>query len=294
MTTLQELLDGGGTIIADGGMGTLLVEMGLQGGETPELWNVERANEIRSIHAGYIDAGAQIILTNTFGGSLTRLARSGLGERTAELNRAGARLARQEADSAPRPVVVGGSMGPVGELLEPLGKLTYDDAKAAFKEQARGLIDGGVDVLWVETMSDLNEVRAAVEGIREIDPNFPVVTTMTFDTNGRTIMGVKPEKAAQALAELGVIALGGNCGNGPDEIEGVIQKMRAENPDAVLVAKANAGLPQIVGGKAVYNATPEDMGAYALRVKAQGARIIGACCGSRPAHIQAIAEALKA
>jgi 5-methyltetrahydrofolate--homocysteine methyltransferase len=294
MTTLQALLDSGGTIVADGGMGSLLVAMGMQGGDTPELWNVEHPDKIRQIHADYIQAGAQIVLTNSFGGSQARLTHSDLGERTVELNQAAAQLARQEADAVSHPVVVGGSMGPSGDLLQPLGKLSYDDAKASFAKQAEGLIAGGVDVLWVETMSDLNEVTAAIEGIRSVNADFPVVTTMTFDTKGRTIMGVKPEKAVQALGDLGVIALGGNCGNGPDEIEDVVIKMREQNADAVLIAKANAGLPEVVDGKAVYNATPEDMAAYALRVQAQGARIIGACCGSTAAHIKAIADAVNA
>jgi methionine synthase I (cobalamin-dependent) len=293
MTTLQALLDSGRTIVADGGMGSLLVAMGMQGGDAPELWNVEYPDLIRKIHADYIQAGSQIVLTNSFGGSLARLTHSNLGERTVELNQAAAQLARLEADAAPHPVVVGGSMGPSGDLLQPLGKLSYDDAKASFAEQAEGLIAGGVDVLWIETMSDLNEVKAAVEGIRSVNADFPIVATMTFDTKGRTIMGVKPEKAVQTLGDLGVIALGGNCGNGPDEIEDVMVKMREQNADAVLIAKANAGLPEVVDGKAVYNATPAEMADYALRVQAQGARIIGACCGSTAAHIKAIAEAVN-
>lgn len=293
MTTLQELIDSNQTIVADGGMGTTLVAMGLQAGDSPELWNVDHPDRISQLHADYIAAGAQIILTNTFGGSQPRLARHGLGERTVELNRAAAQLARQAADAVDHPVVVGGSIGPAGELLEPLGTLSYDDAKAGFAAQAKGLIEGGVDVLWVETMSDLNEVNAAVEGIREVDADFPIVATMTFDTNGRTIMGVKPEQAQQELADLGAIAFGGNCGNGPEEIVDVISKMHGQNPDTVLIAKANAGLPEVVDGKATYNATPDDMAAYAKKVQAEGARIIGACCGSKPAHIQAIAEALK-
>jgi len=149
-----------------------------------------------------------------------------------------------------------------------------------------------VDVLWIETMSDLNEVRAAVEGCRQAAPGVPYVTTMTFDTNGRTMMGVTPEQAVAGLAQLGPLALGGNCGNGPDELEAVLHKMRAANPQAVLVAKANAGLPRMVSGAAVYDATPEVMADFALRLQAAGATIIGACCGSTPEHIRAIAARL--
>lgn len=290
-TTLQDLLASGQTIVADGGMGTLLFARGLARGSAPELWNVERPDDIRAVHRDYVAAGAQIVLTNSFGGSRFRLELHGLAERAAELNQAAARLARAEADAAARPVVVGGSMGPTGQLLSPYGTLEFDEAVNAFCEQAGALIAGGVDVLWIETMSDLEEVRAAVEGCRCAAPGFPIVTTLTFDTNGRTMMGVTPERALETLSEFGVLALGGNCGNGPDEIEGVIAKMHAANPNAVLVAKANAGLPHMEGDRAVYDATPEVMAAYARRVRERGARIIGACCGSTPDHIRAIAAA---
>ncbi len=164
-----------------------------------------------------------------------------------ELNRAAAALARAEADAAPGPVVVGGSMGPTGEMLEPYGELSFDDASAAFEAQAAALVAGGVDVLWIETMADLEEVRAAAEGAHRAAPDTPVVMTMTFDTPGRTMIGVSPEKAITALREHGVIALGANCGNGPAEIEGVIEQMRAVDATVPLVAKANAGLPHMKG-----------------------------------------------
>jgi len=291
-TTLQNLLAAGKPVIADGAMGTMLFSLGLEQGQAPELWNVEQPDKVRSVYRGYIEAGAQIILTNSFGGSRPRLALHGLGDRAAELCRAAAMLARQEADAAARPVVVAGSIGPTGQMLEPYGLLSAADATAAFAEQARALVEGGVDVLWIETMSDLNEVRAAVEGCRQAAPGVPYVTTMTFDTNGRTMMGVTPEQAVAGLAQLGPLALGGNCGNGPDELEAVLHKMRAANPQAVLVAKANAGLPRMVSGAAVYDATPEVMADFALRLQAAGATIIGACCGSTPEHIRAIAARL--
>jgi 5-methyltetrahydrofolate--homocysteine methyltransferase len=216
-----------------------------------------------------------------------------LADRAAEINQAGTRLARSEADAAPHPVVVGGSMGPTGQLLAPLGSLDFEDARDAFEQQARALAAGGVDVLWIETMSDLEEVRAAVEGCRRAAPDVPLVSTMTFDTKGRTMMGVTPEKALESLSSLGVLALGGNCGNGPVEIEGVITRMHTANPQTILVAKANAGLPRMVNDVAVYDATPSVMADYARRVRDQGARIIGACCGSTPDHIRAIAAALR-
>ncbi len=293
MTTLQELLNTGETIVADGGMGSLLIARGLTSGTAPELWNIEKPEVIRQIHADYIQAGAQIILTNSFGGTRLRLDMHGLGERTEELNQAAARLARQEADSAPHPVVVGGSISQTGQFLEPLGTLKFEDAVAVYAEQARALIAGGVDVLWIETMADLQEVKAAVAGCREAQVDFPIVTTMTFDSNGRTMMGITPEQAINTLADMNVVALGGNCGNGPEEIIEVINKMRATNPDVILIAKANAGKPKMVDGAVTYDATPEDMGVYAQHVLDKGARIIGSCCGSTPAHVKAIAQALK-
>ncbi len=291
-TTLQALLDSGRPIIADGAMGTMLFALGLEQGASPELWNVEHPEKVRSVHRSYIQAGAQIVLTNTFGGNRLRLALHDLADRAAELNQAAAQLARIEADAAPHPVVVAGSMGPTGGVLQPYGELAFDEAAAAFEEQARALVEGGVDVLWIETMSDLEEVRAAVEGARRAAPDFPLVTTMTFDTHGRTMMGVTPEQAVAALSAFDVLALGGNCGNGPDEIEAVITKMHAASPQTVLVAKANAGIPRLEGGVPVYDATPEAMAGYAQKLRDEGARIIGACCGSTPEHIRAIARVL--
>ena len=213
-TSFDALLADGQPIVADGGMGTMLFAQGLERGDSPERWNVERPDAIRAVQRAYIEAGAQIILTNTFGGNRYRL-HEDLRERATELNRAAAELARAEADAAAYPVLVAGDIGPTGRLLEPLGDLAFEDAVAAFKEQALGLVEGGVDVLWIETMSDLEEVRAAVEACREVAPALPVIATMTFDTKGRTMMGVTPEKALATLSELDVMALGANCGNGP-------------------------------------------------------------------------------
>lgn len=287
-----ELLATNAHVVADGGMGTMLFASGLQRGASPELLNVEQPGIVRRIHAGYIEAGAQIILTNTFGGSRLRLAGHKLADRAAELNQAAAAVALEAASAADHPVVVAGSIGPSGALLEPYGDLAFDDAVAAFAEQAGALARGGVDVLWIETMADLEEVRAAVEACRNAAPDLPIVATMTFDTGGRTMMGVTPERALTTLKGLGATAIGANCGKGPEEIEGVIAQMHAADPTAVLVAKANAGIPHMVNGEAVYDATPAVMGVYADHVRELGARIIGACCGSTPAHVRAIADAL--
>ncbi len=292
-TTLQALLDAGGTVIADGAMGSLLFSMGLERGTSPELWNVEQPDKVASAHRAYLQAGTQVILTNTFGGTRPRLGTHGLGDRAVELNRAAARIALAEVEAAPHLAAVAGDIGPTGLMLEPLGDLTFDDAAAAFEEQARALVEGGISALWIETMSDLEEVRAAVEGCRRAAPDLPLIATLTFDTKGRTMMGVTPEKALKTLSEYDLVALGANCGNGPDELEAAITKMHAAGAVLPLVAKANAGVPRMQDGETIYDATPADMAGYAVRVRDQGARIIGACCGSTPAHIRAIAEALK-
>lgn len=286
-----KLLNRGGPILADGSMGTMLMSLGLLFGDPPETWNVdtEKSQRVRSVHRGYLDAGSDLILTNSFGGTRFRLKLHNLQDQVFELNRAAAALARLEAGET---AVVAGSMGPTGELFEPMGHLTYTAAMDGFTAQAEGLAAGGADVLWIETMSDLQEVRAAVEGAQRGAPGLPVVATMTFDTRGFTMMGVSPGDAVNALAGLGLAAAGGNCGNGPAEIEGVIHGMYTTRTDLPLIAKSNAGMPRMVDGDAVYDGTPEIMAEYARRVRALGATIIGACCGSTPAHIRAMAEAL--
>ncbi|MCB8981653.1 MAG: betaine--homocysteine S-methyltransferase [Ardenticatenaceae bacterium] len=291
MNKLEQMLAANDYLVADGGMGTMLMAAGLEQGDPPEMWNVLHPDRIRAVHRGYIEAGAQIVLTNSFGGTRFRLKLHNLQDRVFELNKAAAELARAEADAADHPVAVGGSLGPTGEIMEPVGALNYDDAVAGFAEQAAGLAAGGVDVLWVETMSDISEVRAAVEGCRQAT-DLPIVATMTFDTNGRTMMGVTPAQAYAELSAMNLAALGGNCGNGPAEIEGVIQAMYATNQVYPFVAKSNAGIPEYVHGHLHYNGTPEVMAEYAIKVRNYGARIIGACCGSSPAHIAAMAEAL--
>jgi 5-methyltetrahydrofolate--homocysteine methyltransferase len=298
MSTLSDLLSQPAPILLDGAMGTMLMSAGLNPGDSPELWNVERPYDVARVHRLYIQAGSQLILTNSFGGSRVRLERNGLAGRAFELNRAAAELASQEAVQADHAVLVAGSMGPTGELLQPYGPLTLEQAENAFAEQAAGLIAGGADLLWIETMSDLNEVQAAIAGARraiaEAGREIPIVATMTFDARGRTMMGVRPEQAVQALAALDLLAVGANCGTGPAEVALVIDKMKAAAPEAVLVVKANAGLPRQHGGQVVYDGTPEVMAQYALDMRTRGAKLIGACCGSTPEHIQAMAEALAA
>ncbi len=292
-TNLRDLLSSDHPVLADGAMGTMLFDLGLEQGDSPERWNLEYPDRVRRVHQDYIEAGAQIILTNSFGANRILLQQHGLSGQAEQINLTAAQLARAEADAAPVPVAVGGSIGPTGAMMEPLGELTYKAAKAVFEQQARGLAEGGVDAFWIETMYDLEEVRAAVDGCKSAAPELPIVATMTFDTNGHTMMGVAPEAAVEALTELGVISLGGNCGNGPEEIHNVLRKMNRSQSDLVLTAKSNAGVPHLVDGAPAYDATPEDMAEYALQAVEEGAKIIGGCCGSTPAHIRAMAEALQ-
>jgi len=292
MGAWEKLLSQPGLILADGGMGTMLMELGLQFGASPELWNVEHPDHVRQVHQGYLQAGSRIILTNTFGCNRLRLGLHNLQDRVVEFNRAAARLVREELDAGGGRGVVAGDIGPSGGILAPLGELEPAEATAAFAEQAGGLIEGGVDVVWIETLSSLEEMHAAVDGVRRASADIPIVATMTFDTRGRTMMGVTPEQAVRELAGWGVSALGANCGNGPDEILAVIGKMKAAAPEATLVAKANAGVPRLEKGRAVYGAGPAEMAAYATAVADAGARIIGACCGSTPRHLDAMAAAL--
>ena len=292
MNALKKLLATQDYVLADGATGTTLMGFGLTQGDPPEEWNLKHPDRIRLMHRNFIEAGSQIVLTNTFGGTRFRLKLHNLQDRVHELNVAAARLARAEADAAGKLVAVGGSIGPSGEILIPLGELDFEDAKAGFAEQAAALAEGGVDALWIETMSDLNEVRAAAEGARSAS-DLPLVITMTFDTNGHTMMGVSPVQALQAIKDYEPAALGGNCGNGPGEIEGVIQAMYAVGLDIPLVAKSNAGMPVLKDGHAHYAATPEEMGEYAIRVRNFGATIIGGCCGNSVHHIRAMSEALE-
>jgi len=299
MNRWQNLIERPGVIIADGAMGTMLQQAGLNPGDPPMLWNIDQPGRVRAVHRAYLEAGARILLTNTFNGNRFRLAGHGLEVRGDELNRAGAQILRAEiedylrkaAPGTPQPVVAG-DIGPTGEIMAPLGKLSFNDAADGFARQAGSLIAGGADVIWIETMADMEEVRAAMEGTRRASADIPVIVTMTFDTHGRTMMGVKPEIAATKLIEWGVSALGGNCGNGPDEMLAAIGKMHAAAPAAILVAKSNAGMPEFVDGATVYRASPDLMAQSAIQLRDVGARIIGGCCGTTPEHIAAMARAV--
>ena len=288
MDRLAELIARVGTVLGDGAMGTMLQLAGLTDG-APERWNVERPEVVLAIHRAYVEAGSDFISTNTFGGTRNRLQLDGLADRLAELNEAGARLAREAAGER----LVAGSMGPTGELMEPLGLLTPDGALESFAEQARALKAGGADFALIETMSALEEVQAAVEGARSA--GLPVAVTMSFDTNFHTMMGVKPARALATLAGWGVSVIGANCGNGPAEIERVMTEMAQGKPQGVfLMAKSNAGMPRWKDDRITYGGTPDVMADYARAVARLGVRVIGGCCGSTPEHVAAMRRALDA
>ena len=291
MNALQSLLASEKPILLDGAMGTMLMEAGLESGDPPEEWNVLHPDRVRRVHRAYIEAGSQIILTNSFGGTAPRLAMHRLEDRVMELNRAAAELARTEADDVERIVLVAGSMGPTGQMLQPVGEMTFQEARQAFADQAAGLAAGGIDLFWIETMSAVKEVKAAVAGIRAVS-ELPISATMSFDTHGHTMMGISPVQAVEQLTALDLDLVGANCGTGSDELIETVQTMRKANPSVPLVAKANAGVPQVVDGDVVYNGTPALMAEYAVEVYRKGARLIGGCCGNTPEHIQAMADAL--
>ena len=289
-TTLAGLA-AAGPVVLDGGMGTLLQDRGLDDGGSGELWNVDRPEVVREAHAAYAAAGARVITTNTFGGNRPRLEMHGLGRRVHELNEAAARLARDVADE--HDALVAGGLGPTGELMAPLGALDAEATRAIFAEQLAGLRDGGIDLVLIETMSDLAEVEAAVSAAREVVPDLPVVATLSFDTNLRSMMGVRPAEAVTALAAAGVDAVGANCGRGPAEMEQIAAQLAEARPEGLLlVAQSNAGLPQVVGDHFEYDATPADMATHAERLRDLGIDLIGACCGSTPEHLRAISAAL--
>lgn len=285
---ISDLLAEKGRLVADGGMGTSLFELGLQAGSSPELWNVEHPERVAKVHRGFVDAGSDVILTNTFGGTRARLDLDGLGDRVEELNAAAVAVAGDVASSSGRRVVVAGSVGPTGQLFDPMGPLTHDSAVDMFASQISSLASAGAEVIWIETLSSTEELAAAVEAASA--SGLPIVTTMSFDTHGSTMMGVPPAGLAQwwENAPGTATAIGANCGIGPADIVVAVAETQAADPEAVVVAKGNCGVPQVIDGTLWYPTSTDDMYAYAELALDAGARIIGACCGSVPEHIAQI------
>jgi 5-methyltetrahydrofolate--homocysteine methyltransferase len=285
-TTLSDLLVSKRVLLADGATGTNYFKAGLLSGEPPEFWTVERPEEVTQLHQRFVDAGADIILTNTFGCNPHRLKLHGAQHRAYELAKRAAELARGVADAAQRPIVVAGSVGPTGELFEPMGALTRQAALASFTTQLEGLRDGGTDVAWIETMSAPEEANVAAEAA--ISVGLPYVVTYSFDTAGRTMMGLRPSAAAATVASRAVppVAIGANCGVGaPDILVSLTQMRDAPFP---LITKGNCGVPHFEGTEAVYSGTPQMMANYARVAIDGGARIIGGCCGTTPEHVAAM------
>ncbi|UAB90480.1 betaine--homocysteine S-methyltransferase [Ruegeria sp. SCSIO 43209] len=289
---LSNLLETVDVILADGATGTNLFNMGLQSGDAPELWNVDAPDKIRALYQGSVDAGSDLFLTNTFGGTAARLKLHDAQNRVAELNRIGAELGREVADKAGRPIIVAGSVGPTGEIMEPVGSLSHAEAVEMFHEQAAALKTGGADVLWLETISAPEEFRAAAEAFALAD--MPWCGTMSFDTAGRTMMGVTSSDLAMIVETLPnpPVAFGANCGTGASDILRTVLGFAAQGNERPLISKGNAGIPKYVDGHIHYDGTPELMGQYAAMARDAGATIIGGCCGTMPAHLRKMREAL--
>ena len=280
-------------LMADGATGTNLFNMGLSSGEPPELWNVDQPDNIRALHRGAVEAGSDLFLTNTFGGNAARLKLHNAQGRVRELNRIAAELGREIADAAGRPVVVAGSVGPTGEIFEPMGSLTHAIAVEIFHEQAEGLKEGGADVLWVETISAPEEFRAAAEAAARA--GMPWCGTMSFDTAGRTMMGVTSATLAELVEKLPnpPIAFGANCGVGASDLMRTVLGFASTGTTRPIIAKGNAGIPKYHDGHIHYDGTPELMAEYAVLARDAGARIIGGCCGTMPEHLRAMRQALE-
>lgn len=278
-------------VLADGATGTSLFAMGLEAGEAPELWNTAEPKRITALYQGAVDAGSDVFLTNSFGGNAARLKLHDAQSRVGELNRVAAELGREVADRSERQVFVAGSVGPTGELIEPIGSFAQSLAVEMFHEQAEALKAGGADVLWVETISAQEEFEAATEAFALAD--MPWCGTMSFDTAGRTMMGITPSAMSAKVAQMShaPLAYGANCGTGAADLVRTVQGFtKSQTP---LIAKGNAGIPKYVDGHIHYDGTPELMAEYAVIAYHSGAKIIGGCCGTKPEHLRLMRAALE-
>ncbi|MDU9006821.1 betaine--homocysteine S-methyltransferase [Sedimentitalea todarodis] len=290
--SLQSMLNSHDVLLADGATGTNLFNMGLMSGEAPELWNVDEPRKIIALYKGAVDAGSDLFLTNTFGGTSARLKLHNAQNRVRELSRVGAELGREVADTAGRPVIVAGSVGPTGEIMEPVGTLSHALAVEMFHEQADGLKEGGADVLWLETISAPEEYRAAAEAFALA--GMPWCGTMSFDTAGRTMMGMTSADMVAMVdgLENAPLGFGANCGTGASDLLRTVLGFASQGTERPVIAKGNAGIPKYVDGHIHYDGTPELMGDYAVMARDCGAKIIGGCCGTMPDHLRHMRDAL--
>ena len=279
--------------MADGATGTNLFNMGLSSGEPPELWNIDKPDNIRALYRGAVESGSDLFLTNTFGGNASRLKLHNAQGRVRELNRVGVALGREIADAAGRLVVVAGSIGPTGDIFEPMGTMTHALAMENFHEQIEGMKEGGVDVIWIETISAPEEYKAAAEACRRANVSW--CGTMSFDTAGRTMMGVTSSAMAEMVEKLPnpPIAFGANCGVGASDLMRTILGFALTGTKRPLIAKGNAGIPKYQNGHIHYDGTPELMGQYAVLARDAGVKIIGGCCGTMPEHLKAMRRTLE-
>ena len=290
---LSDLLASRDWLLADGATGTTLFNMGLSSGDAPEMWNVDHPDRVTALYQGSVDAGCDLFLTNTFGGNASRLKLHNAEDRVHELNRVAAEIGREVADKAGHKVVVAGSIGPTGEIMEPMGALTYARAVEMFHEQAEGLKAGGADVLWVETISAAEEYKAAGEAASLA--GMPWCGTMSFDTAGRTMMGITSADMAAMVEKMKhpPLAFGANCGVGASDLLRTVLGFAAHGSERPIIAKGNAGIPKYVDGHIHYDGTPDLMADYAALARDCGAKIIGGCCGTTSEHLRRMREALE-
>ena len=293
MNKFLERLNGGEILVADGATGSNLQKMGLKAGRPPEDLIIDDPDTILKLASSFVQAGSDIILTCTFGGTRIRMKDSKYQNRAPEVNLRAVELARKAA-SAREGVLVAGSLGPVGALIKPYGPLEAEEVKATFAEQARALAEGGVDLLLIETMFSLEEATAAFKGARSVS-DLPIVVSFSYDRGTRTMMGVRPKDVIKKYSELGAILVGANCGTTLENMEAVVKEYAASVPNFPLWVKPNAGVPRmdIETEQGVYDVSPEDMGTYAKKYVELGARVVGGCCGNTPEHVAAIAQAVK-
>ncbi|MEP5152911.1 betaine--homocysteine S-methyltransferase [Planktotalea sp.] len=280
-------------ILADGATGTNLFNMGLMSGDAPELWNEQHPEKIKTLYQSAVDAGSDLFLTNSFGGNASRLKLHDAQDRAHDLSRMAAEIGREVADASGRDIIVAGSVGPTGDIMEPVGTLSHADAVEIFHEQAEGLKAGGADVLWLETISAPEEYAAAAEAFARVD--LPWVGTMSFDTAGRTMMGMTSAGMVQMVDGLDNAprAFGANCGTGASDLLRTVLGFAAQGSATPIIAKGNAGIPKYVDGHIHYDGTPELMGEYARLARNCGAKIIGGCCGTMPDHLSAMRKTLE-